>query len=100
MSTNYRFSGSFTRKQVTEAINRLNLQLPKHKQNSNVQFLVSSGECYVWAYCAKDGSDVEFTRYGDNYSAESDILEPIAAELGTGLISGHDKEYFEEEDEE
>jgi hypothetical protein len=102
MSTCYKFTEPFTRKQVEKAVKTLGFTMPPHEHNSATQFLVTDGNSYVWADCAEDGSDCQFTRYGGNYAAEEDILEPIATELDTVLMNEHEDGFFEDnlEDEE
>ena len=100
MSTCYRFTEAFSKEQVVNAVKKLGLMLPDLGDCDETQFFIATGDCGVWAYHNKDGSNVSFCRYGANYNAEDYILEPLAIELQTELISEHDEEYFEEDEEE
>lgn len=98
MSTDYRFTREVSRKELEKAIEELKLSMPSDVENGPTKFLVTDGNSYVWAYCREDGSNCIFSRYGDNYDAQQDILEPISEKLKTRLLSEHDLEYFTDEE--
>lgn len=98
MSTCYRLEGSFTKSQVLSAGNKHGIVERIHGDTSNTKFLLTDGECYLWAYCNEDGTDVDFCRYGANYAAAENILAPIAEELRTGYLSEHDDGFFEDDE--
>lgn len=99
MSTCYRFTGDFDKAAVLEAVKKLDLLTPDHRDNSSTSFLITDGTSSVWAYHNEDGQYVSFERYGLNYDAAECILWPLARELGTSLLSEHDEGYYEEDND-
>ena len=99
MSTNYVTCrhGEFGRADVEEAMQMHDFTISKIDEDNPNNFCITNGSSYVWCYChTYEGVEyVTFTRYGGNYSAEEDILQPICNYLDTQLFSEHDPEYNE-----
>lgn len=97
MSTNYVMGnhGEFTKNDVFVAMKKNDFTIAKQDGDN---FCITNGNVYVWCYphTYETKEYVSFTRYGGNYDAEQEILQPIAEHLKTALISEHDREDYAE----
>ena len=107
MSTDYVLLKDRAPSTVKRAMKKIGLQIAKEDKNS---FCITDGDVYLWCYTGehKGKKWCNFTRYGGNYAAEEQILEPLCEELDVGFLSEYDDEYpafmgfdddIEEEDE-
>lgn len=98
MSTNYRLSQQITKQQFLDAVRESGVTEHVCDQTTEDQFCVTDGKNYLWCYM-EDGKIYDFCRYGANYDAE-DFLYEAAEVLDLEVISEHDEDYWEKEDDE
>ena len=95
MSTSYRFIETVKTEALLKAAEKLGFTVGKKDEDS---FCLTNGESYLWFYHANE-EITGMERFGANYCAHQDILDPLARKLKTTVLSEHDDGFFEDEED-
>jgi len=96
MSTDYRLSKVVSMKRFKAAVEDCGFDVHRVEGES---LCITDGTCYLWfyTYTTKVRKHVKVhsaTRFGGNYDAPENILEPITCELGISHCSEYDDDYW------
>jgi len=96
MSTNYRLMVEVEVKEFKKSVaNCPGLSIHKEEPEN---ICVTDGTSYLH-FSVNGGMVYGCDRYGNNYNAQEDILDPITDDLDVAYLSEHDEGYFEDEDD-
>lgn len=101
MSTYYRFVENISKDKFFNAIEESGCEVHICQHSTDTQICVtdSGNSCYLWFYVNRDNTVSDSARYGNNFDAETTILNPIAEVLKVKFLSEYDSGYYSNEEE-